>query len=52
MHGPRLGDLEAGAVDTWTSTQFAVISGGLAVTASAVLIALAIPAFVRYDTRE
>ena len=36
--GPRLGDLESGAVATVTSVEFAVVSGGLACIAGAALI--------------
>jgi len=43
--GPRLGDLESGAVATLTSLEFAVVSGGLACIAGAVLIGALMPAF-------
>lgn len=43
--GPRLGDLEAGAVATAASTEFAVISGGLACIAGAILLAGLLPGF-------
>ncbi|MDQ2726942.1 MAG: MFS transporter [Actinomycetota bacterium] len=46
--GPRLGDLEAGGVGTAVSTEFAVVSGGLACIAGAVLLAGVLPAFRRY----
>lgn len=46
--GPRLGDLESGAVAALTSVRFSIVSGGLA----CVLVALAIsrwaPSFLRY----
>ena len=42
---PRLGDLESGAVATLTSLEFAVVSGGLACIAGAVLIGALMPAF-------
>ena len=41
--GPRLGDLEAGAVAAVTSVQFSVVSGGLASAVGAVVVALLIP---------
>ena len=43
--GPRLGDLESGAVATLTSLEFAVVSGGLACIAGAVVIGALMPAF-------
>jgi MFS family permease len=47
--GPRLGDAEAGAVASLTTPQFAVVSGGLASVAGALLIAWRLPEFARYD---
>jgi predicted MFS family arabinose efflux permease len=47
--GPRLGDIEAGAVAAATSTRFSVLSGGLACVAGAVLVAAAFPQLARYD---
>jgi len=49
--GPRLGDLEAGAVAAVATTGFAVVSGGLACIAGVLLLAAAVPAFLRYDAR-
>ncbi len=46
--GPRLGDLESGAVATAVSTQFSVVSGGLACVAGAVVLAVAMPGFRRF----
>jgi predicted MFS family arabinose efflux permease len=43
--GPRLGDLESGAVATLTTLEFAVVSGGLACIAGAVVIGALMPAF-------
>jgi MFS family permease len=43
--GPRLGDLESGAVAELTSVEFSIVSGGLASIAGAVIIALALPGF-------
>jgi MFS family permease len=43
--GPRLGDLESGAVATLTSLEFAVVSGGLACIAGAAIIGALLPAF-------
>jgi MFS family permease len=50
--GPRLGDLEAGAVATLVSTQFSIVSGGLACIAGAALLASLLPGFRRYDRRH
>jgi MFS family permease len=46
--GPRLGDLESGAVATATSVEFAVVSGGLACIAGAVVIGALMPTFRRH----
>ncbi|MHB8452580.1 MAG: MFS transporter, partial [Mycobacteriales bacterium] len=46
--GPRLGDLEAGAVATAVSAPFSVISGGVACLAGVAVLALAAPGFRRY----
>jgi MFS family permease len=47
--GPRLGDVEAGGVAALAGPRFSVVSGGLACIAGAALLAIAIPALVRYD---
>ncbi len=49
--GPRLGDLEAGAVATLVSTEFSIVSGGLACIAGAAALAGRLPDFRRYDRR-
>ena len=49
--GPRLGDLETGAVAAAFSPQVSVVSGGLACLAGIGLLALAAPALLRYDAR-
>jgi MFS family permease len=43
--GPRVGDLEAGLVANLTSTEFSVISGGVACIVGAVLLAGLLPGF-------
>ena len=43
--GPRLGDAEAGGVAALTSTEFSVISGGVACVVGAVLVARLLPGF-------
>lgn len=47
--GPRLGDLEAGAVAAAVSPQFSVVSGGLACLAGVALLAVLVPRFAAYD---
>src|SRR5205085_2014543 len=49
---PSLGNLEAGVVASLTSLRFSVVSGGLACIAGTVVCALALPPFVRYDSRH
>jgi predicted MFS family arabinose efflux permease len=46
--GPRLGDMESGLVATFTSIEFAVVSGGLACIAGAALIGALMPGFRRH----
>jgi hypothetical protein len=43
--GPRLGDLESGAVAELTSIEFSVISGGLACIVGAVVVGALLPVF-------
>ena len=50
--GPRLGDVESGSVAALTSTEFAVVSGGIACMAGVLALAAAVPAFVRFDARK
>jgi len=47
--GPRLGDVEAGAVAALASVRVSIVSGGLACLAGVALVALAFPALARYD---
>ena len=47
--GPRLGDIEAGAVASLSSARFSMSSGGLACLAGTALVCLAFPALARYD---
>ena len=49
---PALGNLEAGVVASLTSVRFSIVSGGLACVAGTVLVALAVPALIRYDARR
>jgi MFS family permease len=48
---PTLGNVEAGVVASLTSLRFSIVSGGLACIAGCGLLALAIPALLRYDAR-
>jgi MFS family permease len=48
--GPRLGDMEAGTVAALWGTKVSVVSGGLGSIVGAIAIALAVPAFWRYDS--
>jgi MFS family permease len=50
--GPRLGDVEAGAVASATGPRISVTSGGLACMAGVGIIMLAFPALMRYDAEE
>jgi hypothetical protein len=48
--GPRLGDIEAGAVASIATPRFSVVSGGLACIAGVAAIVLAFPALAAYET--
>ncbi len=50
--GPRLGDVEAGAVAGIAGPRFSVVSGGLACVAGVALVVLAFPALWHYDAEE
>jgi hypothetical protein len=50
--GPRLGDLESGAVATAFTPTISVISGGLACLGGLALCLLAVPKFLKYDARH
>ncbi|HEY6427780.1 MAG TPA: MFS transporter [Acidimicrobiales bacterium] len=50
--GPRLGDMESGLVATFTSIEFAVVSGGLACIAGAALIGALMPGFRHHVAGE
>jgi len=50
--GPRLGDLESGAVATLTSIEFSVVSGGLACIAGAAVIGALLPLFRHHVAGE
>jgi MFS family permease len=48
---PAIGNVEAGLVASLTSLRVSIVSGGVLCVAGTVLIALAVPAFTRYDAR-
>jgi hypothetical protein len=50
--GPRLGDVESGAVASLTSPRFSVVSGGLACVAGVGLIIVLFPQLAGYDGDE
>jgi MFS family permease len=50
--GPRLGDLEAGAVAALVSPVFSVVSGGLACVVGIAILALALPEMRRQRTAD
>jgi MFS family permease len=50
--GPRLGDIESGAVAGAAGVRFSVISGGLACLAGVAVVLVAFPALVRYDAAQ
>ena len=50
--GPRLGDIESGAVAGAAGVRFSVISGGLACLAGVAVVLVAFPALVRYDAEQ
>jgi hypothetical protein len=43
--------VEAGLLASLTSLRFSIVSGGLACIAGTVVVALAVPALIRYDAR-
>jgi MFS family permease len=49
---PSLGNVEAGVVASLFGLRASIVSGGLITVAGTVALALALPAFVRYDSRK
>ena len=49
---PSLGNVEAGIVASLTSIRFSIVSGGIACVIGTIIVALAMPAFLRYDSKE
>jgi MFS family permease len=50
--GPRIGDVEAGAVAGAAGVRFSVVSGGLACVLGVLGLVVAFPALLRYDADE
>ena len=50
--GPRLGDLESGLVAAAVSTEFSIVSGGLACIVGAVVLAGTMPGFRRHRAED
>jgi len=50
--GPLLGNLRAGLSARWLGIGGSIVSGGMLCVAGAAVMALALPAFVRYDGRN
>jgi hypothetical protein len=50
--GPRIGDLESGAVAGAAGPRFSVVSGGLLCLAGVAVITLAFPQLARYDAAD
>ena len=50
--GPRLGDIESGAVAGAAGARFSVVSGGLLCLVGVAAIVLAFPALARYDAED
>jgi predicted MFS family arabinose efflux permease len=50
--GPRLGDLESGLVAAAVSTEFSIVTGGLACIVGAVVLAATMPGFRRHRAED
>jgi MFS family permease len=50
--GPLLGNVEAGGVAAITTIRFSVVSGGALCIVGTLVLALALPSFLRYDARR
>jgi MFS family permease len=48
---PSLGNLEAGALASATGVRLSIVSGGVACVAGCLLLAVAFPALIRYDSK-
>ncbi|MBV9488050.1 MAG: MFS transporter, partial [Frankiaceae bacterium] len=50
--GPRFGDVESGTVASLVSTEFSIVSGGLACIVGMLLLAARYPSFAKYDAAD
>ena len=50
--GPRVGDIESGTVASLVSTEFSVVSGGIACIVGLLALVARYPSFVKYDAKE
>ncbi len=50
--GPRFGDVESGTVASLVSTEFSVVSGGIACVAGVLALSAKYPSFATYDAKE
>jgi MFS family permease len=50
--GPRFGDVESGTMASLVSTEFSVVSGGLACMVGVAALAALYPSFARYDAKD
>ncbi len=50
--GPSLGDIEAGLLAAMTSVRTSIVTGGIAVLAGVAVMAVALPEFGRYDSKD
>ncbi|HVV76959.1 MAG TPA: MFS transporter [Mycobacteriales bacterium] len=50
--GPRIGDVESGTVASLASTEFSVISGGIACIVGLVALVTRYPSFLTYDAKD
>jgi hypothetical protein len=50
--GPRVGDVESGAVAGAAGVRFSVVSGGIACLIGVAAVVIAFPALLRYDANE
>jgi hypothetical protein len=49
--GPTLGDVEAGALASWTNVPFSIVFGGIACIVGVGVMAWRMPGFARYENR-
>ncbi len=52
LTGPMLGDAEAGIVAHYFDVKTSIVSGGILCVVGTIILAIALPKFIRYDSRE